>query len=421
MEHVENIQPTKVKKTLKSDSKNKPNNQKWAVLSISSIPLVMTLGNSMLIPVLPLMESQLGISPFQASMIITVYSIVAIFFIPIAGFLSDHIGRKKVIIPSLIITGIGGLICAWAGWKMDNPYWIIIIGRALQGLGASGAFPIVMPLVGDMFKTDEEVSSSLGLIETSNTLGKVLSPILGAFLAGFIWFIPFFSIPVFCLVSIFLMLFLVKTPKKRESPVPFKEFIYDIKETFKNNWKWLYAVFTIGIIFMFVLFAILFYLSDTLEKVYDVKDLRKGLYLAIPLGALCLASFMTGKLIKENKVLMKWITFGGSILLAGSSAILGFSDAMWFMITIFVLSGIGIGVGLPCLDALITSGIEKQERGTVSSIYSSMRFIGVAAGPPLMAIMMKFAGNFIFYILSGLSIMAAISTFIAIKPEKDAK
>ncbi|HEY4551039.1 MAG TPA: MFS transporter [Bacillus sp. (in: firmicutes)] len=421
MEHVENIQPTKVKKSSKSDSKNKPNNQKWAILSISSIPLVMTLGNSMLIPVLPLMESQLEISPFQASMIITVYSLVAIFFIPIAGFLSDHIGRKKVIIPGLIITAIGGLISAWAGWKMDNPYWIILIGRALQGLGASGAFPIVMPLVGDMFKTDEEVSSSLGLIETSNTLGKVLSPILGAFLAGFTWFIPFFSIPVFCLVSMILMFFLVKTPNKRESPIPFKEFIYDIKETFQNNWKWLYAVFTIGIIFMFVLFAVLFYLSDTLEKVYDVKDLKKGLFLAIPLVALCLASYMSGKFIKENKVLMKWVTFGGSILLAISCATLGFSDAMWFMIITFVLSGIGIGVGLPCLDALITSGIEKQERGTVSSVYSSMRFIGVAAGPPVMAIMMKSAGNFIFYILSGLSIIAAISTFIAIKPEEDEK
>ena len=65
MEHVENFQPTKAKKTLKSAQKNKPSNQKWAVLSISSIPLVMTLGNSMLIPVLPIMESQLGISPFK--------------------------------------------------------------------------------------------------------------------------------------------------------------------------------------------------------------------------------------------------------------------------------------------------------------------------------------------------------------------
>jgi len=419
MEHVENIQSVKANKKSKSTSKNKPNNQKWAVLSISSIPLVMTLGNSMLIPVLPAMEKNIGISPFQSSMIITVYSILAIIFIPIAGFLSDHIGRKKVIIPSLAIAAIGGLISAWAGWRMDNPYWIILIGRALQGIGAAGAFPIVLPLVGDMFKTDEEVSSSLGLIETSNTLGKVLSPILGAFLAGFFWFIPFFSIPIFCLISILLMVFLVKTPNKREKPLPFKQFIHNIKDTFKNNGKWLYAVFIIGIILMFVLFAVLFYLSDTLEKVYDVKDVKKGLLLAIPLGGLCIASYITGKLIKENKVLMKWLTFGGIVLLVASIVTLSFSKAMWFMITLFLLSGIGIGVGLPCLDAFITSGIEKQERGTVSSIYSSMRFIGVAAGPPIMAIMMKHAENSLFYILGGLSVIAAIATFIAIKPETE--
>ena len=418
MEYVENIQPTKAKKGSKSDSKENPSNQKWAVLSISSIPLVMTLGNSMLIPVLPVMENEIGISPFQSSMIITIYSIVAILLIPLAGFLSDHIGRKKVIIPSLIITAIGGLISAWAGWKMDNPYSIILIGRALQGVGAAGAFPIVLPLVGDMFKTDEEVSSSLGLIETSNTLGKVLSPILGSFLAGFVWFIPFFSIPIFCLVSILLMWFLVKTPNKRQEPIPFKTFINNIKDTFKNNWKWLYAVFIIGIILMLVLFAVLFYLSDTFEKVYDIKGVKKGLFLAIPLGALCLASYITGKFIKENKVLMKWITFSGILLLAVSIVMLSFSKAMWLMLTLFVLSGIGIGVGLPCLDAFITSGISKEERGTVSSIYSSMRFIGVAAGPPIMALMMKYTESSLFYILGGLSAIAAIATFIAIKPGK---
>ena len=86
---------------------------------------------------------------------------------------------------------------------------------------------------------------------------------------------------------------------------------------------------------MLVLFAVLFYLSDTLEKVYDVKGVKKGLFLAIPLGALCLASYITGKLIKENKVLMKWITFGGIVLLAVSIAMLSFSKAMWLMITLF--------------------------------------------------------------------------------------
>ncbi len=53
----------------------------WALISIASIPLVMTLGNSMLIPVLPMIEKELSITSLQASLLITVYSVVAIFFV----------------------------------------------------------------------------------------------------------------------------------------------------------------------------------------------------------------------------------------------------------------------------------------------------------------------------------------------------
>jgi len=402
----------------KKKGDGKHHNQRWAVLSLSSIPLVMTLGNSMLIPVLPVMEKKINISPFQTSMIITVYSIVAILLIPIAGYLSDHIGRKKVIIPSLFIAGIGGLISGWASWKMADPYWIILIGRALQGVGAAGAFPIVMPLIGDMFKSEEEVSSSLGVIETSNTLGKVLSPILGAFLASFFWHLPFWAIPAFCIISILLTLFLVQNPKKRTEPIPFKKFFQKVKKIFIQDGRWLYTVFIVGVILMFVLFGILFYLSDILEKQYNIKDVKKGLFLTIPLGALCLASYITGKMIKENKVLMKWITFVGIVLLVISTASLSFSDNLWFMISMFTIGGIGIGVGLPCLDAFITEGIEMEERGTISSIYSSMRFIGVAAGPPIMAILQKHLQSSLFYILAGISAIGLLVILFGIKPEK---
>ncbi|WP_066047989.1 MFS transporter [Robertmurraya korlensis] len=408
-------------KKFKEDKKKgdgKHHNQRWAVLSLSSIPLVMTLGNSMLIPVLPVMEKKINISPFQTSMIITVYSIVAILLIPIAGYLSDHIGRKKVIIPSLFIAGIGGLISGWAAWKIEDPYWIILISRALQGVGAAGAFPIVMPLIGDMFKSEEEVSSSLGVIETSNTLGKVLSPILGAFLASFFWHLPFWSIPVFCLISILLTLFLVQNPKKKKEPVPFKKFIHKVKKIFLENGRWLYTVFIVGVILMFVLFAVLFYLSDILEKQYNIKDVKKGLFLTIPLGALCLSSYITGKMIKENKILMKWITFTGIGLLVISTVALSFSDQLWFLIAMFTIGGIGIGVGLPCLDAFITEGIEMEERGTISSIYSSMRFIGVAVGPPVMAILQKSFQSSLFYILAGISAVGLVIIFFGIKPNK---
>ncbi|MBM4761972.1 MFS transporter [Bacillus sp. B15-48] len=415
MNYVEKLFANSEGKSSKKNSGIK--SQRWAILSISSIPLVMTLGNSMLIPVLPILEREMGISSLQSSLVITVYSLVAIFLIPIAGYLSDRLGRKKVIIPSLFITAIGGFIAGWATWKMDNGYWLLLVGRALQGAGAAGAFPIVLPLVGDMFKSDDDVSSALGIIETSNTLGKVLSPIFGAFLAGIIWFLPFLSIPILCAISILLMIFFVKNPKKKD-PQPFTEFVKTVKEIFAKNGRWLYAIFFIGIIVMFVLFGVLFYLSEILESQYNIKNLKKGLFLALPLGALCLSSYITGKLIKENQVMMKWIAFGGLALLGGTIGILGFSKELWYLITVFLIGAIGIGASLPPLDTLITANIDKKQRGTITSFYSSMRFIGVAAGPPVIALMMKNFENMVFYLLTGLSLAGALVILMAIKPTK---
>ncbi|MHC0035656.1 MFS transporter [Pseudoneobacillus sp. C159] len=417
MEYTEklNLSKSSKKGTAKSGEIAK---QKWAIISLASIPLVMTLGNSMLIPVLTTMENKLNISAFQASMIITVYSIVAILLIPVAGYLSDFIGRKKVIIPSLFIAAIGGLISGYASWKMNDGYWLILIGRAFQGVGAAGAFPIVLPLVGDMFKNEEDVSCCLGIIETSNTFGKVLSPILGSFLAGFVWFLPFFAFPVFCTISIILVLLLVKTPKNNTKKIPFEEFFINVKKTFSDSGRWLFAIFFVGAVLMFVLFGILFYLSDTFEKVYDIKDVKKGLFLAIPLGALCLSSYLTGKMIKKNKLLMKWISVIGIILLAVSIGLLMISKGIWYMLIMFLISGVGIGASLPCLDTLITDGVEKKERGTITSIYSSMRFIGVAVGPPVIALLMKNNEKMLFILLSSTSVVAALVTLVAIKPKK---
>lgn len=68
---------------------------KGVLIALSSIPLIMTLGNSMLLPILPQISKELRISAFQVSMIITVYGLIAILMIPIAGYLSDRYGRKK--------------------------------------------------------------------------------------------------------------------------------------------------------------------------------------------------------------------------------------------------------------------------------------------------------------------------------------
>ncbi|WP_096202598.1 MFS transporter [Bacillus sp. FJAT-45350] len=389
------------------------------LVSIASIPLIMTLGNSMLIPVLPAIEKELNISSVQVSMIITVYSIVAIILIPIAGYLSDRYGRKPIIIPSLIIAGIGGLISGMASWQIEDPYTVIILGRVLQGIGAAGASPIVMPLVGDIFTKEADVSKGLGIIETSNTFGKVLSPILGAALAAIVWFMPFFAFPVFCVISIIMMMFLVKTPKKTDKPLALKDFLHSIKNIFTNEGRWLYAVFAIGCICMFVIFGVLFYLSTMLEEQYGIDGIKKGIILAIPLAALCLSSYVTGKGIGEEKLKMKWMTVLGLALLTASIFSISFSKDIYLLLTALFSSGIGIGIVLPSLDALVTEGIEKGQRGTITSIYSSMRFVGVALGPPIFAVLMKTSHSILFLSNTLVCIAALLISIMAIKPSEE--
>jgi MFS transporter, ACDE family, multidrug resistance protein len=376
--------------------------KKLDLLALSSIPLVMTLGNSMLIPVLPQLEKELNITGFQSSLIITVYSIIAILCIPIAGYLSDRFGRKKILIPSLVIAGIGGLICGLASIYGSNAYIFVIVGRVVQGIGAAGAFPVVIPTVGDLYEDDDQITIGLGIIETSNTFGKVLSPILGALFAAWIWFIPFFSIPVFSLLSILLIAVFVKVPAKKGEVAKqtIKEFVHEVGIVLRKEKKWIFGIFIIGIISMFTLFGFLYYLSTRLEQSYGINGVMKGLYLAVPLLFLCLTSYITGKVIGKSKDKMKWVIVFGSLMSSVAFIPIIFTEGKWIILSIFSIAGIGMGAALPCLDALITEGIEKEHRGTITSIYSSMRFTGVALGPPIVALIEPLSTFIIFIVLS---------------------
>lgn len=395
-------------------------NKKWDLAALASIPLIMTLGGSMLIPILPTIEQKLNITKFQSSLIITIYSFASILLVPVAGYLSDKFGRKKIIIPSLIITSVGGIISGLAAWLIPNPFWIIIVGRLIQGIGASGAFPVVIPTVGDMFKEEADVSKGLGIIETSNTFGKVISPILGAALAAFLWFTPFFAISFFAIISIFLVAFLVKTPKDEdEAKDKFKVFIKKTKDILKREGRWLSGVFFAGFLTTFILFGLLFFFSSVLEDTHGIEGIPRGLIIAIPLLVLCITSFVIGKIIGEKKPLMKWIIVFGNTLVIISLIVLNFWDNLVFLTTVLSFAGIGMGAILPCLDALVTAGIEKLHRGTITALYSSMRLLGVAIGPPVAALLIKSGTMAVFYSFAGAGAVSIILTLLLIKPQNN--
>ncbi|WP_232058231.1 MFS transporter [Cohnella abietis] len=389
----------------------------WEYIALSTVPLVLVLGNSMLVPILPTLSKELGISKFQSSLVISLFSFSAAIIIPIAGYLSDRFSRKAVMIPALIVYGGAGIL-AGLGAVWDS-YGILIGARAVQGIGAAGTAPIAMALVGDLFKDGEE-SQALGLIEASNGAGKVVSPILGALLAIIVWYAAFFAFPVFCLLSLLAVIFLLKEPKREEQPKPLKQYLKSIRSIFAKQGRWLISSFFGGSLALFILFGVLFFLSNILEEPpYSIIGVRKGLILAIPLLGMVLTAYLTGTIIKKNGVLIRWLMNIGLAMMVVSLALaIWFNSNLYVFIGLLTVSSIGTGLLLPCLNTMITGAVEKAERGMITSLYSSLRFFGVALGPPLFGWLMGMSHQLVFITVSSLSFIALGLVFFMVKPGK---
>ncbi|WP_163854997.1 MFS transporter [Paenibacillus elgii] len=389
----------------------------WEFIAIASVPLVLVLGNSMLVPILPDMQERLGISQFQSSLVITLFSVTAGLVIPIAGYLSDRFSRKAIMIPSLIIYGGAGILAGFGA--LWNSYTLIIIARAIQGMGAAGTAPIAMALAGDLYKEGME-SKALGLTEASNGTGKVVSPILGSLLALIVWYAAFFAFPFFCLLSLLAVMFLLKEPKKEQAPPKLGEYLRNIGAILKQKGRWLITSFFAGSMALFVLFGVLFYLSDILEVApYHIDGVMKGLVLAIPLLGMVVTSYTTGSLIKKNGTLMRWLINIGLVLMTVSLGlcILFYNKSIYVFIGLLTLSSIGTGLLLPCLNTMITGSVQREQRGMITSLYSSLRFLGVAFGPPLFGWMMDKSHQIVFITVTSLSLLTLILAFFFIKPQ----
>jgi ACDE family multidrug resistance protein len=371
----------------------------------------------MLIPILPKMKTELDISQFQTSLIISVFSISAAVMIPILGYLSDRFSRKAIVIPALILYGLGGILAGAAAAWFSNAYTWIIAGRVMQGIGAAGTTSMAMALTGDLFKGGEQ-SKVLGLVEASNGFGKVISPIIGSLIALLFWYAAFFAFPIFCLVSILLTTFFIKEKKKNKEPQPLGEYVKGLVSVFKTEGRWLFVAYLTGATCLFTLFGILFYISDILENEHQIDGVLKGSILAIPLLFMTTTSYITGSKIGKNMKLMKKLIIVGLLLMTISFSSLIFFTKLVPFFAVLVISSIGTGLALPCINSFITGSVPMDRRGFVTSLYGSVRFLGVAIGPPIYTALMTWSRTGMFLSTAGLTLFVGILCLVFIHVSK---
>lgn len=392
---------------------------RWLQLAaLCTVPLIMVLGNSMLIPVLPDMGRVMGLSKATTGLAVTAFSLSAGIAIAVAGFLADRYGRKRVVVPSLLIYGAGGIVSGLAGWRLGpGGFMLVMAGRVIQGIGAAGTAPVAMAFVGDLFRGGSRVTA-LGIFEASNGLGKVVSPILGALIGQvFVWWAVFFAYAVLAIPFAAAVWFFTREPERQKAP-PAREYFGQVLAIFRRKGVPLVACFWAGTVALFVLFGVLFFLSEHLETVHGIDGVPKGVRIMWPVLAMSATSFSAGLYLQKREALLKPAVVAGLALAIGGTALIAFIQADWAFYTGLVIAGVGTGLQLPGLNNLITSAARSEQRAMITSVYGAVRFIGVAFGPPIYGALMRRGEALPFWFSAGILATSLAATLFLIRPDR---
>jgi EmrB/QacA subfamily drug resistance transporter len=163
-------------------------------------------------PALPALRESFGIDDRAAAWMLGIYVLFNLVGTPLMAKLSDRFGRRAVYAVDVAIFGIGSLVVAAA-----PTYGIVLTGRAIQGLGAGGVFPVASAVIGDVFPPERR-GAALGLIGAVFGIAFLVGPILGGVLLLLSWhwlFLINLPIAVVVVVAALRVLPAARTPDLR--------------------------------------------------------------------------------------------------------------------------------------------------------------------------------------------------------------
>src|SRR5215471_8759851 len=185
----------------------------WALGGLTLGVLAVGLDATVLSVALPTLAASLHASATDLQWFVSSYTLaLAVGLLP-GGLLGDRFGRKRVMLITLTVFGLGSLACAYA----PNA-GAFIAARTLLGLAAGVMVPLVLSVLAVMF-TDEERPKAVGIWAAANFLALPVGPIVGGWLLSSYWWgwVFLMNIPV---VAIGLIAVGTLVPESRATQRP---------------------------------------------------------------------------------------------------------------------------------------------------------------------------------------------------------
>ncbi|MGI8551543.1 MAG: MFS transporter [Dehalococcoidia bacterium] len=167
-------------------------NRKYVIFGLVALALLMSsIDNTIVAVGLPAMRTGLHTSIVLIGWTITIYQLGQLLVLPLAGKLSDELGRKRIFLGSIAIFTGASFLCGIA----PNVY-LLIIFRLLQAIGGGAFLPSCTGIISDTFQ--EKRGQAIGLFSSIFPIGGVIGPNIGGILIDHLsWrFIFYVNVPI---------------------------------------------------------------------------------------------------------------------------------------------------------------------------------------------------------------------------------
>jgi len=173
-------------------------------ITILLIQVLCGMEMDLFIPSFPELQKVFVLSPFMVQMTISINFLCFCVCSLFAGALGDRFNRRVILLLGLCIFIMGSLLCVVA-----PNYVVLILGRAIQGIGISAPAILSFPILLDSY-TIEKQPGMMGTINGIKTLAMAVAPLIGSFVnLYFGWrgnFTLLLAFGVLCLVISFLFI-----------------------------------------------------------------------------------------------------------------------------------------------------------------------------------------------------------------------
>ena len=331
-------------------------------------------------PVFPPLARELGLTEFQAGLIVSAAALVFAAGSPIWGSLSERIGRKPVFVTGLIGAGLGlvlfavvgqfGLSGAIAGGVLLTA---LLITRVTFGIFMGGP-----PVAAQAFMADitdgAERSAGMALIGAAKGIGTLLGPALAALLVTFGLLAPFYaSAAVILLAALALALVMPASPRRQTLENPPKLRPWD-----RRVWPFLFVGFATVTVIVILQLTLGFYLIDRFALTPVDAAQMSGVTMFVV--GIALALVQGGLVTRFKGSPRTLLRVGMPIMALGLCSVL-IAPSLAFVIVAFAIMGTAGGLIFPGYSSGASLSVGSTEQGAVAGLGAAANGVGAVIGP----------------------------------------